>query len=206
MTPPVQNNLRDLRCTHKLAEHAKLAPSFPPHIQVVLPQLLSKCPGFPFHSSLSQQQRDHRIAPAACAITMKRMLCLPIASPASSSLQLCCRATPGICGHHFFDCKSPAGHKTNLRNSARRDALLRIFWTLGPLSGQTNHDCDVAREPTQQTNSTATTVSSPLPRGCRCDSPASSFSSCTSNFVRAPAQQSMSPSCHHQNILHLILL
>jgi hypothetical protein len=103
----------------------------------------------------------------------------------------------------LFHCKSPAGHKTNLRNSARRDALLRIFWTLGPLSGQTNHDCNVARKPTQRTNSTSTTVSWPLPSGCRCDSPASS---CTSNFVGAPAQQSMSPSCPHQNILHLILL
>jgi hypothetical protein len=146
-TPPVRNLLRSLYYSHKLAERAKLTPTFPPHIQVILPQLLTKTTSFPLHS-LSRRQRDHRIAPATYTMALKRKLRLPILDPSHLNLQCPCGATPDVYGDHFFHCRSPVGHKTSLHNSMR-DAVLYIFRTLGPLSGWTVHDYDVACEPTQ---------------------------------------------------------
>ena len=129
LMPPARDILRNLRHARKLRKCANLAPTFPPHPQVALQQLLTKHTSFPFHS-LSRRQRDHRIAPSTHAIaSMKRKLCLPIINPAPVSLQRPCRTTPDICGDHYFHCKSPAGHKANPHN-CMRDTLLHIFRTL----------------------------------------------------------------------------
>jgi hypothetical protein len=144
---PRKSILRNLYHTHKLAERTTLTPTFPPHIQVVLPQLLNKNTSFPFNS-LSRRQRDHRIAPDTYTIALKRKLRLPIINPTPASLQCPCGTTPDIYGDHFFHCKSAPGHKTALHNRMR-DTLLYIFRTLGPLTGWTNHEYDVACEPTQ---------------------------------------------------------
>jgi hypothetical protein len=144
---PKRNILRNLYQMHKAKERTKLTPTFPPHIQIVLPQLLNKTTSFPFHS-LSRRQKDHRISPSTYAMSLKRKLRLPIIDPIPGSLQCPCGATPDIYGDHFFHCKSAPGHKTALHNKMR-DTLLYIFRTLGPLTGWTNHEYDVSCEPTQ---------------------------------------------------------
>jgi hypothetical protein len=54
---PKRNILRNLYQTHKSNERIQLTPTFPPHIQIVLPQLLNKTTSF--LSSIAQT-KDHR--------------------------------------------------------------------------------------------------------------------------------------------------
>jgi hypothetical protein len=143
---PKKNILRNLYQIHKQIEREYLTPTFPPHIQVVLPQLLDKKTSFPFNS-LSRRQRDHRIAPATYTMALKRKLRLPVINPTPASLECQCGATPDEYGDHFFSCKSSAGHKGNLHNKMR-DTVLHIFRSLGPLTGWTSHEYDVSCEPT----------------------------------------------------------
>jgi hypothetical protein len=81
-------------------------------------------------------------------MALKRKLRLPIINPIPNSLQCPCGAAPDIYGDHFFHCRSAPGHKTALHNKMR-DTLLYIFRSLGPLTGWTQHEYDVACEPTQ---------------------------------------------------------
>jgi hypothetical protein len=84
-------------------------------------------------------------------MALKRKLRLPILNPIPLSLQCPCGKTPDVYGDHFFHCKSAPGHKTTLHNKMR-DTLLYIFRSLGPLTGWTSHEHDVACEPTQLLN------------------------------------------------------
>jgi hypothetical protein len=68
---PMRSILRNLCSAHKKAERDTLTPTFPPHAQVMLPQLLNKTTSFPFHS-LSRRQPDHRISPATFTVAPKR--------------------------------------------------------------------------------------------------------------------------------------
>jgi hypothetical protein len=56
---PRKSILRNLYHTHKLAERTTPTPTFPPHIQVVLPQLLNKNTSFPFNSLSRRTRSSH---------------------------------------------------------------------------------------------------------------------------------------------------
>jgi hypothetical protein len=136
---------RALHSTHKQTKRDTLTPTFPPHMPwIILPQLLNKTTGFPFHS-LSRQQPDHRISPATFTIALKRKLCLSITDPAQALLECPCGKAPDVFRDHFFHCKSAPGHKTAPRDKMR-DTLLFMFRSLGPLTEWTGHECDVACE------------------------------------------------------------
>jgi hypothetical protein len=139
--------MRNLYHTLKQTERTQLTPTFQPYVQKILPQLLDKHTSFPFHS-LSRRQSDHRITTASYTIALKRKLRLPILTHVPIPLQCPCGAVPDEYGDHFFHCKSAPGHEATLHNHMR-DTILHIFRTLGPLTGWTNHNYDVAQEPTQ---------------------------------------------------------
>jgi hypothetical protein len=67
--PRRKGMLRNLCCTHEQHERVALTPTYPPHVQVLLLQLLNKQTSFPFHS-LSGCQKDHQMAPATCSMAL----------------------------------------------------------------------------------------------------------------------------------------
>jgi hypothetical protein len=106
--------------------------------------------------SLSHRQHEHRTTATSYAITLKWKLHLPILTHAPIPLKypfsdiLDAHVVPSLM--YMVTTFSIANQHRAIKpllHNHMRDTLLHILGMLGPLAGWTNHNYDVAQEPTQ---------------------------------------------------------